>query len=323
MLSVIVPIYNSYPYLEKCLNSICNQTYKDIEIICIDDGSNDGSGELLDRIGSKEKRIKIIHQDNAGVSHSRNVGLKSAKGELITFVDSDDVIELDMYFKLIDVMNKYNADIVHCGYKKIHMDGTTSNISGTGKIILQNSEEALQCLIEGKYFAGGIWNKIYKRKVIGNIVFDESLKINEDILFNYEVFANSSLSVFWDISFYYYYERQGSACFITQNLKKTHDCSAVAKIVWRSSEGKKYYVAATYKYFTSLINEYRTMLFAGYDKKDLRRIGIELKAVEKHLNKIPLKYRISNRVLMLMPKTYKSLYLIYNRIRKPNWDVKK
>lgn len=322
MLSVIVPVYNSYPYLKKCLESICNQTYRDMEIICVDDGSDDGSGELLDFMKKKDERLQVLHQKNQGVSCARNVGLEAARGEIVTFVDSDDTIEKDMYLKMIHTMDQYNADIIHCGYKKIYHDGKIRKFLGTGKLLQQSKDEVIRCLITGQYFSGGVCNKIYKRKVIENIYFDQSLKINEDVLFNYEAFRKSELCVFWDEAFYEYYERQGSACFETKDLKKVQDCKKVAGFIWKSSKGEKYDAEAAYKYFVSVVNEYRTMLFCNCAKDVLLKNRIELEEIERELEKIPFKYKMSNWLLIKMPAVYKRLYWIYNHIRKQNWDIK-
>lgn len=111
-ISVIVPIYNVEKYIEKCINSIINQTYKDLEIILVDDGSTDSSGKICDEYAKKDKRIKVIHKKNGGVSSSRNIALTIANGDYITWIDSDDWIEKDTYSKLADIILKNKADII-------------------------------------------------------------------------------------------------------------------------------------------------------------------------------------------------------------------
>lgn len=121
--SIIVPVYNTEAYLERCLKSLVNQTLKDIEIICIDDGSKDNSVAILKKYSQLDKRIKIIEQENLGVSVARNNGLKLATGEYIGFVDSNDWIDLDFYEKLYNAAKKYDADISACGIKRLHING--------------------------------------------------------------------------------------------------------------------------------------------------------------------------------------------------------
>lgn len=129
-ISVIVPVYNCAPYVERCIHSIMAQTHTDLEIICVDDGSTDGSSQLLDKLTMEDPRIHVIHQSNAGVSAARNAGIDIATGDLITFVDSDDAIEPDMYEILLPYFSDESVDIVHCGYKRIRPDGSVKDVNG-------------------------------------------------------------------------------------------------------------------------------------------------------------------------------------------------
>ena len=117
--TVIVPVYNTAPYLKECFASISSQTYQRLEIIPVDDGSTDGSSELLDEIAGKDTRIKVVHKENGGVSSARNKGLELAHGEYISFVDSDDLLEPDMYETPISTAERYNAAIAHCSYSRL------------------------------------------------------------------------------------------------------------------------------------------------------------------------------------------------------------
>ena len=134
MISVIVPVYNSEKYLKACIDSIIKQTYTDLEIICVNDGSTDGSLEILREFACMDSRVVVHSQENHGVSTARNVGLKFAHGEFVSFIDSDDEMELDMYELLIQTQNEYQADIVHCGYKRICRNGTIKEVFGTGTV---------------------------------------------------------------------------------------------------------------------------------------------------------------------------------------------
>lgn len=120
MISIIVPIYNVEKYLPKCIESIINQTYTDLEILLIDDGSTDNSGLICDKYASIDNRIRVIHKKNGGLSDARNVGLDICKGKYISFIDSDDYIELTMYEKMIKIMINQKVDIVSCNYNHIY-----------------------------------------------------------------------------------------------------------------------------------------------------------------------------------------------------------
>ncbi len=122
LISIIVPVYNVEQYLEKCVKSIIRQTYKNIEIILIDDGATDSSGKICDKLKLKDNRIKVIHKENGGLSDARNAGLKVAKGEYIGFVDSDDYIKEDMFETLYNLNKKYNSEISIVSYYEICKD---------------------------------------------------------------------------------------------------------------------------------------------------------------------------------------------------------
>ena len=205
MISVIVPVYNVEPYLVKCLDSIINQTFKDLEIIIIDDGSTDQCGSICDSYACSDSRIKVFHTENRGISSVRNFGLENATGEYIGFVDSDDWIEPDMYEILFNKIEETGADIVECGFFREYSDKT--------KEIKYNSKnmtgpEAVSYLLNGELF-NAVWNKIWKKNCIGDIRFSES-KVFEDIVFTSRVFADSTLVCYIDSVKYHYLQRDSS-----------------------------------------------------------------------------------------------------------------
>ena len=122
LVSVIIPAYNIEDYIGRCLDSIISQTYKNLEIIVVDDGSRDYTGEILDNYAKKDRRIKVIHKENGGVSSARNKGIEAAEGDYIGFIDGDDLIEPEMYKTLVDLLEEENADIAHCGYQMVFPD---------------------------------------------------------------------------------------------------------------------------------------------------------------------------------------------------------
>ena len=201
--SVIVPVYNCAPYVERCVKSIMEQTYSNLEIICVNDGSTDGSGKILDKLACEDDRLQVIHQKNAGVSAARNAGIEAATGDFITFVDSDDAIENDMYETLLPYFADETVDIVHCGYKRISLDGSVKDVNGTARVVEQNKYEAAGCLLTGRLFVGSLWNKIYRAHLFWGIKMDETLAINEDVLANAELFLKSEKLVYIDIGKYH------------------------------------------------------------------------------------------------------------------------
>lgn len=203
--SIIIPVYNAEKYLEKCLNSVIKQTLKDIEIICINDGSTDGSLNILQKYSEKDKRFIIIDQKNSGLSYSRNKGLSVAKGEFIGFVDSDDWIDEDFYEKLYDAAIEYKADIAAGNILRVHDNEENKFYIKYDEIKIAkktNKKYKLAEIPENCY----IWNKIYNRKILEKIdlKFREGI-VYEDLVFTHKVlFYMSNLVTVPNVTYYYY-----------------------------------------------------------------------------------------------------------------------
>lgn len=323
MISVIIPVYNSEKYLCNCIESILDQTYRNIQIIAIDDGSTDKSGVMLDQYAKNDCRMEVYHIQNSGVSTARNIGLKYAVGEYITFVDSDDVLDLNMYDVMIKMIIETDSDIVHCGYKKINLDGSFKMVLGTNKKLCFKRDEGVFHLIKGDLFTGALWNKVYRKEIIKDLKFNETIKINEDVLFNFYAFKNARETVFIDLPLYHYYERENASTKRIDNQKKITDCTSVAKTIYLESTGKHYKVIARSKYIKQLMNLYRAYLFQSIyktrsDRKKIISVLDEL-LCEKH--DVKTKYLYDLKIMIKMPILYVLLYAIYDKVRKPNWDV--
>ncbi len=217
MISIIIPIYNVEQYLSKCLESVINQTYKNIEIILINDGSTDNSGRICDEYSKKDKRIKVLHKKNGGVSSARNEGLKIANGKYIGFVDPDDYISSNMFEILINNMEKYNVDLSIINYDSFQEYSNKKQFKNTNipnKKIL-NKKDLFNYLM-GYYnsFGGYTWNKLYKMEIIktAKLNFDEKITICEDVLFNTQYINNIKNGIFENIMLYHYLIRNNGAC---------------------------------------------------------------------------------------------------------------
>lgn len=202
--SIIVPVYKVEKYLKDCVESIITQTYKDIEIILVDDGSPDKSGIICDEFEKNDIRIKVIHKKNGGLSSARNAGMDVATGEYITFCDSDDCLLPQTISRYIELQNKYNSDIVSCE-SLIYNNGKTT--------IIENYHKKIPVtLISGSEYISGFFNyttdcsvcnKLFKKEIIINHRFEEG-KTNEDILFLYEIFRNCKNIVHTNEGLYLY-----------------------------------------------------------------------------------------------------------------------
>ncbi len=211
LISVIIPVYNVEKYLNRCIESVANQTYKNLEIILVDDGSSDSCPQICDKWAKKDSRIKVIHKKNGGVSSARNAGLDISNGHYLSFVDSDDWLETNAFEKLIKLaepqsMVVFNVFFETCknSYKKFHFD----------TVVIQDSNSIICDTIMGNYGWTSCWNKLYDLYLIKNkhLYFDENLRIGEDYLFIYQYASVVKKVLLTNEAFYHYYtERSDSA----------------------------------------------------------------------------------------------------------------
>ncbi|MGH4118119.1 glycosyltransferase [Clostridium sp.] len=222
LISIIVPIYKVETYIRKCVESITEQTYENIEIILVDDGSPDNCGIICEEYALKDKRIKVIHKENGGLSSARNVGLGVSSGEYIGFIDSDDFIESDMYESLYDALIEHSADISVCGRYIVQGNRITS-ISDTEIPQVFTRREALAELVLDEYsgMKNFAWDKLYKSELFDNVRYPEG-KCFEDIFTTYKLFAMCNKIVDIKSPKYYYLLREDSICG-TNSPRKRYD----------------------------------------------------------------------------------------------------
>ena len=322
-ISVIVPVYNCEPYLERCIRSIMAQTYSNLEIICVNDGSTDDSGNVLDKLSCEDARIRVIHQENAGASAARNTGIDLATGDLITFVDSDDAIEPDIYEALLPYFADKNVDIVHCGYKRMYLDGSSKEVNGTGKQVHQTRYEAAEYLLSGKMFVGSLCNKLFRSHLLAGVRFDTTLAINEDVLANAVLFSKSNESVFLDVGKYLVYERIGSASSVTKELKKLSDSVLAAEKMLQVYKDTPAEQAAEERVLNTRTSLYRWYVMNALttSQKERKELAMKIGAILKQRTDISSRQRLNYALMRYMPVPYKLAYSLYDRIRVPNWDV--
>lgn len=209
-LSVIIPVYNCMAWLERCLSSVLGQTYRNLEVIVIDDGSEDGSAKIIKEFESKDQRVKYFFQANQGVSSARNRGLDNATGDIVTFVDADDYIERDMYKKMLSVMKNKGADIVECSCRRVKPNGKTLwNIDLKGQTIVGKRQCARHYMVQ-KNVTNYVCNKVYKRGLWKGLSFP-SLKYSEDYYVNAIVHTRSEKKIIVPYVLYNYVLYEGQA----------------------------------------------------------------------------------------------------------------
>lgn len=208
MISVIVPIYRVEAYLDRCIESIRSQTYADLQIVLVDDGSPDRCGEICDRYAAIDERIKVIHQKNRGPSGARNAGLETACGEYVCFVDGDDEIDSGMLKSMEHAIRSGACDLVICGYRRLAGEEALPPVKAEsrGEAL---TEEALWEEIFVR-LNNAVWGKLYRRERIGDLRFPEEIFHNEDLIFNLRYLTHCKNGVILDAPYYHYRIRKGS-----------------------------------------------------------------------------------------------------------------
>lgn len=219
LISVIVPVYKVEPYLDRCVQSIVDQTYQNLEIILVDDGSPDNCPAMCDAWAEKDSRIKVIHKENGGLSDARNAGMAIASGEYMGFVDSDDFIAPEMYRLLYERMIADGSDIAACGVEMIWEDGTPSRpLTRSGQCVL-NRNEAMEAIITESWLKQPVWYKLYKSDLICDIPFPVG-KYHEDVFWSWQAIAKAQQISVFDTPCYFYLQRNSSIMGESYSLRR-------------------------------------------------------------------------------------------------------
>lgn len=210
VISVVVPVYNVEPYLKECLESIINQTYRDLEIILIDDGSTDKSGDICEEYAKKDDRIIVIHQSNQGSASAKNAGLRKSSGEYLAFVDSDDFLQEDAYEFMVKQLEEYCADIIQGCFRKVYQK-FYRDVNKIIEMQILDTFEFLE-LFTKDWTCGLLWDKLYKRDIFKDIYFKEGHKIDDEF-FTYKGVMNSKKVLRVPHYIYNYRQRISSVMF--------------------------------------------------------------------------------------------------------------
>ena len=250
LLSVIVPCYNAEKYIDKCISSIIGQTYPNLEILLIDDGSVDNTGSLCDAWQKQDTRIQVIHQQNAGSSYAKKKGVESATAEYISFVDVDDWIDKNMYADMMSALLSTNSDIAQCGYCKVYENGNIehcSKESDTGSIEIVGGVEGVLLILDDKKWKSYLWNKIFKKILFDHVVFPKDMNRGEDMI-SHDLFHHASQSVYLPDEYYFYYQSDGS-------LLRTDSISSQIKLQYQYAQNvySRYLFVQKYPQYHSML----------------------------------------------------------------------
>jgi glycosyltransferase involved in cell wall biosynthesis len=316
-ISIIVPVHNAEQYLRQCIDSILVQSFKDFELILINDGSTDKSGEICDEFARVDTRIKVIHKEYGGVSSARNIGLSTAVGKYIAFVDSDDYIDKDMYKELYRLCLETNSDIAICKLGR-EVDGKLINKTNEEFIKEMDNIEAIRELFNGILYRFSLCNKLFKSICFKDIVFPEG-RIHEDLSTTYKLFANSKKAIFTNYIGYIYVKRDNSILTSKFNAKRLDAFIAWDEIIIFM---KKSYLELSKEVATSFVYGCIDNIFYTLNQvkntTDKRNLLISIqKCIRKHFKFIIQGNNLSIKYKCLIASISINIYLIllFNKIR--------
>lgn len=308
--SVIIPVYNVLNYLERCINSVRSQTWHNLEILLIDDGSTDGSGAACDYVASQDDRIKVVHQKNAGLSAARNVGLDLATGDFLTFVDSDDWVHPRYVEAMMDAQANSHARMVICQW--IPCSGEQDPSASVGKIEIIDRDEAIPRMLKGEWVSA--WAKLYHRSLFEDLRFPVG-KYNEDYAILIYLFERCDVICLIPDVLYYYFKREGS---ITHSLLNVHSFDEFINgmDVWTYCRQKnaEWGNLALFNVTASIIKRSGACLLENrfMDKYDqMKRVVFDHRKQILGNPALPFKYHPFLWALMIGPRVHRSLMKAY------------
>ncbi|MEE3427346.1 MAG: glycosyltransferase family 2 protein [Ruminococcus sp.] len=292
LLSVVIPVYNVEKYLKEALDSVVNQTYKNLQIILVDDGSTDSSGEICDLYAKQDNRITVIHQENAGAGAAKNAGLELVKGEYFSIIDSDDYIELNMYEKMLGYMESYRSDVVQCLFRNVfvnHKVDCNYLIKSKDVRKVKRNKFLKEYLYDWKYaiFA----NKVFKTSLLKDIRFPVGRKIDDEF-FTYKLICNSKAIVNTKEVFYNYRMRKSSV--MNNNSDERLIMDRVDCFIERYEYIKKYAAKLGEEYYIDLSDKIL------YYSKELTANKLLLQLAEKY----PIKYNLTQKLSVYYRRSF-------------------
>ena len=251
LISVIIPVYKVEEYLDRCVNSITSQIYKNLEIILVDDGSPDKCPQICDELAYTDNRIVVIHKPNGGLSDARNAGCRVATGEFISFIDSDDYISNDFFETLLNVLESENSDLVECNLVKFYDNHRFEEYDDDLSVKNYSAVDGLSALISENPFHQHVWNKLYKSELTENIPFAFG-KLNEDEFWTYQIFGRAKKVTKLNKTMYFYFQRDDSIMGESFSIKRLD-----------ALEGKSNRQKYIEKYFPELSSQSRIDFFGS------------------------------------------------------------
>lgn len=315
LISIIIPVYNAGKTIDNCVKSVLKSTYSDFEILIIDDGSNVETAEVCDKIALKDQRIKVIHQENCGVSKARNCGIENAAGKFITFVDADDTVDSDLLASMMDAMRREHADVVITGHRECYDDESFKKCFCNEKKSVKHGDEILSEFFTTNNISWTVWAKLYTRSIIGDVRFQVGKRIAEDMYFNYEILKKAKTIVECGFPKYNYIKQDESA-MASSDCSRFFDSFYLIKAVFDDTETNEYYRNdKVFFYVKSGLFFFRMMYAKDRNKeavKDIRNVRRAfLDSIQDNTTTLPRRMRLELLLLKYYEPLYRQLAKIY------------
>lgn len=319
LISIIVPIYNVEKYLEKCVKSITAQTYRNTEIVLVDDGSPDNCGKLADDLAKTDQRIRVIHKVNGGLSSARNAGIDVAQGDYIGFVDSDDTIEPFMYEKLFSLLQKENTKLSVCAVNYVYEDGKVLRKKSIGRNVTFDFCRAIIEMNLHRYFDMGAWSKLYHRSLFEDIRFPVG-KLSEDYYIMYKIFDKAQRISYLDVPCYNYLQRKNSITH-SEKINHDHENAAYEQMCYLDEKYPDMKVIGHTAYASAALTVYdfylKNKVRCPKEKmKHFREAVKENKEYIKKANYLTKSKKIQFALFLKKPTLYNIVFKVYRKMKR-------
>lgn len=325
-ISVIVPIYRVEKYLKRCIDSLINQTYKNLEIILIDDGSDDNCPAICDSYSAIDHRIKVVHQTNQGIADARNAGLKEVTGQYITFVDPDDYLSIYTYEKMLHILLINDADLVMWNYKYVYddeIDPLSLKKTDISDLIVMNGKQAIKnsyASYENGVLYSVLWNKLYKKELFEGITFP-SKRIYEDEARLCMILYKANKIVFWDEQCYFYHQHNKSIVGKKWSKKNENLLDAyVDKLEFFLKNNENDFINIELSHILHMYCYTQSQFKANGIKENLFKmpLRIRLKNLLSKIDKRNIKNSLIIEIILFVyfPYLYYGLWYVYNNLKR-------
>lgn len=319
-ISVIVPVYNTEQYIERCLNSVLHNTYHNLEVICVNDGSTDNSLEILEKMANIDSRVRIINKKNGGVSAARNDALKVATGEYISFVDSDDWVHSQYFEIMYNAIRQYDGDCIVCEMQKVNSCDVAEKEFPT---VLVEKLDFSQCM-NNHLVRGFVCGRLYVREALNQILFDKNCKLNEDLVFNVMFLcAKKDVKVLWSHEpLYFYFCRADSAVHNLEGTEILPSIDAFLEQLQREDLTDMMKTAIAVCSYKALLSYRYLCMFESRRKEIKNNFKIRSCILREYIKKISFKERVIYKVFTNIPFSYR-VFRILNDKTLLEWEKNK